>query len=77
MASVFNNRKFVVDEVQLNGELKGRKKGDFYYKFYNNKDKFYWCFCIEPTEKLLDTICKSLKLPNYIEIDEIEYQNGY
>ncbi len=54
-----------------------RRKGAFYYRFFNKAFELYWCFYLEPTEKSLTAVCKALRLPNYEEVDEIEFQKGH
>ena len=48
-----------------------------YYRFFSNKDEFYWSFAFPPSNYCLEMTCKALKLPNYEEIDEIEFRRAY
>lgn len=60
--------------IEVAPAQESRRKGIFYYRFYSNKSELYWSFYYEPTERNLNDICKALKLPNYEEVDENEFQ---
>lgn len=53
------------------------KKTQYFYRFYSNKDELYWAFAYQPSDFALEMTCKMLKLPNYEEVDAIEFQQAY
>ena len=54
-----------------------QRKAEYFYRFYSNKDELYWAFVYQPSDYTLEMTCKMLRLPNYEEVDAIEFQQAY